>query len=207
MSFTQSASTGIVGIETNEFGNLMYGRIPAIPTGGLDTTTGLYGAGCVIIDASTSNMWVNIGTATAPVWSMYNGFAAVSVPAASVPLLYGGTNVQALPPLPSTMAYVVNDMVLEYIGAGGTNFTGGGSTTRAVYGSGGTNVAIQVSQGTATIVGGTVSKVWQAAPFASATGAAVIGGSALFIDNTGAAYAGGGTSSMKVSLWYSIITV
>lgn len=212
MPFTFSATSGITGFETNEQGYMTRGRINSVPTTGLDTTASLYAVGCKIIDSSTSLEWMNVGTVAAPSWIVAGpseGFVQVTVAAGQIPLLYGGTNVQLLPPPPlgASQAYVLNGWVLEYVGAGGTVFTGGGSTVRIVYGSAGTNVAAYMNIGTATFVSGTTTKTNQGLVSPAQAGQSVIPGMGLFMDNTTAAYAGGGTSSMKVSLWYSVIPV
>lgn len=209
--FTQSASTGIIGFETNDAGHITRGRISAVPSTGLDTTTLTYSAGCQITESSTSRIYTNVGTSTTPYWVLGTASLAmieVTVSAANTPLLFGGTNIQAIaaPPGGAAQAWVVQGMVLEYIGTGGTGFTGGGSTVRAVYSSGGTNVAAQMSLGTSTFFG-TATKVLQADSSAPAAGQTVVPGAALYLDNTGAAYAGGGTSPSKVTLWYSLVTI
>lgn len=209
--FTNNLTSGIVGFETNEAGHMTRGRINSVPVGGLDTTTLTYAAGCQIVDSSTGRFLTNIGTAATPFWiigSSMAGLVEVLVTAAQVQLLFGGTTVQILPAPPqgAAQAWVMDGMVVEYVGVGGTAFTAGGSTVRAVYGSAGTNVAAQVSMGTATFFG-TATKIFQADSSAPANGQTVVPGNAMFLDNTGAAFANGGTSSMKVSLWFSVLQV
>lgn len=208
--FTQNLTSGIVGYETDENGLLSRGRINAVPTTGLDTTASLYAPGCVIVDSSTGLAWYNKGTAAAPSWIVGAPGEAqvqVSVAAASIPLLFGGTNVRLLPPPPggTAQAYVVQGMMLEYIGAGTSAFAGGGTTVRVVYGSAGTNVAVYGNIGTATFFG-TATKYLQFAPTQVSTGQTVVPGMGLYLDNTTAAYTGG-TSSLKVNLWYSTVNV
>lgn len=204
--FTVDAS-GIVGIETNEFGHILYGRIPAVPTTGLPTTPNVYGVGCVIVDGSTAVQWVNAGTTALPVWALYNGFQQITVTPAQIQMLFGGTSVRLLPAPTATQAIVVNDIMLEYIGVGGTAFSGGGSTVRAFYGSAGTNIAAYVGMGTSTFFG-TATKIVQGDTAVGALAATnIIPGNGLYMDNTTAAYANGGSASLKVSLWYSIVPV
>lgn len=212
MPFTQSSSTGIVGFETNEAGHLVFGRINSVPPAGLDTTTALYAAGCKIIESSTSNEWVNVGTSTTPVWALNSPitqqYLDLTVPAASIPLLFGGTNVQVLaaPAGGTAQAYVINNFVLEYVGVGGTAFTAGGSTVRIVYGSAGTNVAAYMNLGTSTFFG-TATKVFTGLANSVTTGVQAIPGMGLYLDNTTAAYATAGTSNLRIKLWYATIAV
>lgn len=210
MAFTVNSS-GIVGFQTNEAGHITTGRINSVPSAGLDTTTLTYAAGCDIVDSSSGLHWFNIGTSVAPAWIVGapDGVQQTfTVAAGQIPLMFGGTSIQLLPapPLGTAQAYAVTGMVLEYVGAGGTGFTAGGSTVRVVYGSAGTNVATYMNLGTSTFFG-TATKILQGAYIPASSGQTVVAGMGLYLDNTGAAYATAGTSSLKVTLWYSIIPI
>jgi len=216
--FTQSSTTGIIGFETNEFGHITRGRTNSIPAAGLDTTANTYAIGCEIIDSSTAIVWTNTGTVAAPVWSSFapvaNQFASITVNPTSIPLLFGGTNVQLLPVPPAGTAYEVNDFVIEDIGAGSVGYGAGGTTLRLLYGlggtasgAGGTNIIAYMNLGTATFFG-TSTKILQGIVAPATTGQTIVPGNALWLDNTTAAFtAAGAVSSMKISLWYSVINV
>jgi hypothetical protein len=219
MAFVQSASTGIIGFETNEVGQITRGRINSVPPAGLDTTAATYAVGCEIIDSSTAISYKNTGTVAAPVWSRGGSSAVVDpmeIQLSIVPITVaamidttaaiGMSATNGLTIVPAATTGYVNvwhRTIVSYTYATAA-YTGGGNNTVCIGGGGaalsGLIATTTLWQNAANIIQVFVPLSVVAAPMTTA--AAISLKTASAITNPGTA-----AGTAKVYTWYSQVEI
>lgn len=219
MAFVQSASTGIIGFQTNEIGHIVFGRINAVPPTGLDTTTLTYSAGCEIIDSSTAISWINTGTSVSPVWNRWGSAATVdpqSIQMTVTPITaaamidttaaigMSSTNgLTIVPAAPTGYVNVWHRTIVSYT-FGTAAYTGGGNNTVNIGGGGaalsGLIATTTLWQNASSIIQEFVPLSTVAFPITKETAISLKTASAITNPGTAA-----GTA--KVYTWYSQVAI
>jgi hypothetical protein len=214
MAFTLSASTGIVGFETNETGLLAFGRINSVPPAGLDTTASTYSAGCMIMDSSTGIIWINTGTVAAPVWNRMGSAAAtdpklqqyaeVDISSANITDTGAGhlghaNGVILVPAAPTGYINVLDSAVLSYT-FGVAQYTGGGNITVNIGGGG---AALTGLVSFANSIGNAASKILQFVPLATAAIAHASAESINLVSVSAPTQPGTAVGTVKVHVWWT----
>lgn len=214
MPFTIPGTSGIVGYETNETGLITRGRINAVPPAGLDTTTLVYAPGCVVMDASTSFIWVNTGTAAAPAWNRLASSATTdpamlqylqtTISSANITGTGAGqfghaNGVIIAPVAPAGFVLNFDSAVLSYTFATAA-YTAGGNVTVNIGGGG---AALSGLVSAANSVGAAASKIVQFVPLATAGIAHSTAESINLVSSAAFTQPGTAAGTIKVHTWWA----
>lgn len=144
MPETQANIPGDIYVRTAA-GHIFSIRVPAVANGAPDTTPGVYAVGCVLVDVSTGEQYVNTGTILLPVWTLMKGqklqqYAETDISAANITGTAAGqlghaNGVLLIPIAPVGYVNVLEKVVMSYT-FNTAAYTGGGNTTVNIGGGG-----------------------------------------------------------------------